>query len=47
MSSIDKYSMISLAPSIAVIIGVVVITVLGSLFLKKAIAKDAAAAGEK
>lgn len=47
MSFIDKYSMISLAPSIAVIVGVVAITVFGSLFLKKAIAKDAAAAGDK
>ncbi|KDE40048.1 MAG: hypothetical protein ACK4L8_07970 [Nitrincola lacisaponensis] len=46
MTSIDKYSLISLAPSLAVIVGVVAITVFGIVFLKKAIAKDAAKAGE-
>ncbi|WP_200834042.1 hypothetical protein [Nitrincola tapanii] len=47
MLSIDKYSLISLAPSIAVIAAVVVITILGVGFLKKEIAKDAAAAERK
>lgn len=40
--SIDKYSLISLAPSLAVIAAVVAITVFGVIFLKKQIAKDAA-----
>ena len=44
--SIDKYSMISLAPSIAVIAGVVAITIFGIIFLKKQIAKDAAKSGK-
>ena len=40
--SIDKYSMISLAPSLAVIAALIGITVFGIIFLKKQIAKDAA-----
>ncbi|WP_168927541.1 hypothetical protein [Nitrincola alkalilacustris] len=46
MTPIDKYSMISFAPSIMVILGVVAITIGGIIFLKKQIAKDAEAAGE-
>ncbi|MCD8513830.1 MAG: hypothetical protein LRY63_11325 [Nitrincola sp.] len=44
--SIDKYSMIHLAPSLAVIAGVVAITVFGIIFLKKQIEKDASKSGK-
>lgn len=45
--SIDKYSMISLAPSVAVIVGVVAITVFGIVFIKKAMAEDSAKSSKK
>ncbi len=44
--SIDKYSMISLAPSLAVIAGIVAITVYGIIFFKKQIDKDASKSGK-
>jgi len=42
MLSIDKYSMISFAPSIAIVAAMLVMTVMGVRFLKREIAKDAA-----
>ncbi|WP_164498069.1 hypothetical protein [Nitrincola tibetensis] len=47
MTFIDKYSLISFAPSVAVIAGVIVITFFGLRFLKKEMAKDAEAAARK
>lgn len=44
MLSIDKYSLISFAPSVAVVATVFVLTFLGIRFLKKSIAEDAAKA---
>jgi hypothetical protein len=46
MPAIDKYSLISFAPSIAIVAAMIVMTVLGVRFLKKAIAADAAKAGK-
>lgn len=42
MANIDKYSLISFAPSIAIIAAMLVMTVVGARFLKKAMAADAA-----
>ncbi|MBN3561238.1 hypothetical protein [Aliamphritea spongicola] len=44
---VDKYSLISFAPSIAIVGAMLVMVVLGVSFLKKSIAKDAAAAERK
>lgn len=41
MLSIDKYSLISFAPSIAVVAAMLVMTFMGVRFLKRAIARDA------
>ncbi|WP_020681489.1 hypothetical protein [Marinobacterium rhizophilum] len=46
MTSIDKYSLVSFAPSVLIVATCVVLTVVGVRFLRKNIAKDAAAAGE-
>lgn len=43
---IDKYSMISFAPSIAIVAAMLVMTFFGIRYLKKVIAEDAAKAGE-
>ncbi|WP_281171147.1 hypothetical protein [Marinobacterium litorale] len=42
----DKYSLISFAPSIVIVAAMIVMGVVGGRYLKKAIAKDAAKAGE-
>ncbi|GAB0151627.1 MULTISPECIES: hypothetical protein [Marinobacterium] len=47
MLNIDKYSMISFAPSIAIVAAMLVMTFLGVRFLKREIAKDAARAQQK
>lgn len=47
MLNIDKYSMISFAPSIAIVAAMLVMTFLGVRFLKREIAKDAAQAQQK
>ncbi len=46
MTSIDKYSLISFAPSILIVVAMIVMTVAGIRFLKKAMAQDAQKAGE-
>ena len=46
MGSIDKYNLISLAPSLVIIGAMLVMTVVGIKLLKGAIAKDAAKSGE-
>lgn len=43
MNPIDKYSLISLAPSLAIIAAIIGITVFGIRFMKKEMDKDAAA----
>ncbi len=43
----DKYAMISFVPSIAIVAAMIVGTVVAIKLLKKEIAKDAAAAGQK
>jgi hypothetical protein len=47
MLSIDKYSMISFAPSIAIVAAMLVMTFLGVRFLKREMAKDAAKADQR
>jgi hypothetical protein len=47
MLNIDKYSMISFAPSIAVVAAMLVMTFLGVRFLKREMAKDAAKADQR
>ncbi|WP_292950288.1 MULTISPECIES: hypothetical protein [unclassified Neptuniibacter] len=42
----DKYSLISVAPSLAIVAAMIVGTVVGIVVLKKVIAKDAAAANQ-
>ncbi|WP_170221817.1 hypothetical protein [Neptunomonas concharum] len=44
MFGIDKYSLISFAPSIAVVVGCVALVVIGVPMLKKAMAADEARA---
>ncbi len=44
MTLIDKYSLVSFAPSVLIIAGCVAFVVLGIGFLRKNIARDAAAA---
>lgn len=44
MANIDKYSLLSFAPSIAIIAAMLVMTVVGVRFLKKSMAADAAKA---
>jgi hypothetical protein len=44
MTAIDKYSLVSFAPSMLIIAGCVAFAVLGIGFLRKNMAKDAAAA---
>ena len=46
MPTIDKYSLISFAPSILIVVAMLVMTVAGIRFLKKAMAHVAAKAGE-
>lgn len=46
MANIDKYSLISFAPSIAIIAAMLVMAVVGARFLKKAMAADAAKASQ-
>lgn len=41
MPAIDKYSLISFAPSIAIVAAMIVMTIVAVRFLKKAIAADA------
>ena len=41
MSAIDKYNMISLAPSLVIIAAMIVIGIVGGRLLKKAIVRDA------
>lgn len=45
MPAIDKYSLISFAPSIAIVAAMLVMTVVGIRLLKKSIVADAAKAG--
>ncbi|WP_261840996.1 MULTISPECIES: hypothetical protein [Aliamphritea] len=44
---VDKYNLISFAPSIAIVGAMLVMVVVGVCLLKKSIAKDAAAAERK
>lgn len=46
MPTIDKYSLISFAPSILIVVAMIIMTFGGIRLLKKAIARDAAKAGE-
>ena len=46
MSAIDKYSLISFAPSIAIVAAMLAMTFFGIMFLKKSMATDAAKAGQ-
>lgn len=41
MLNIDKYSLISFAPSVAIVAAMLVITFFGLRFMKREIAKDA------
>jgi hypothetical protein len=43
MTAIDKYSLVSFAPSVLIILGCVAFVAVGIGFLRKNIAKDAAA----
>lgn len=47
MMNIDKYSMISFAPSIAIVAAMLAMTFFGVRFLKREIAKDAARAQQQ
>ncbi|GAA0685778.1 hypothetical protein GCM10009104_09350 [Marinobacterium maritimum] len=47
MFDIDKYSMISFAPSILIVAAMLVISFFGLRFMKREIAKDAANAQQK
>ncbi len=47
MFDIDKYSMISFAPSILIVAAMLVISFFGLRFMKREIAKDAAKAQQK
>ncbi len=47
MMNIDKYSLISFAPSVAIVAACLAITVLGIRFVKREMAKDAQKAGER
>ncbi len=44
MTAIDKYSLVSFAPSVLIVAGCIAMVVVGVGFLRKQIAKDAAAA---
>ncbi len=44
MTAIDKYSLLSFAPSVVIILGCVAFVVVGISFLRKNISKDGAAA---
>ncbi|HSG03530.1 MAG TPA: hypothetical protein VLA39_07315 [Marinobacterium sp.] len=46
MIGIDKYSLISFAPSIAIVAAMLVMTFFGIRFLKRSIEADAAKAGQ-
>ncbi|MBP0049196.1 hypothetical protein H9C73_10655 [Marinobacterium sp. AK62] len=46
MFNIDKYSLISFAPSIMIVAAMLVITFFGVRFMKREMAKDARKAGE-
>lgn len=46
MPAIDKYSLISFAPSIAIVVAMIVMTIVAVRFLKKAMAADADKAAE-
>lgn len=46
MPAIDKYSLISFAPSIAIVAAMIVMTIVAIRFLKKAMAADAKKAGK-
>ncbi|NVK02979.1 MAG: hypothetical protein HWE12_15685 [Oceanospirillaceae bacterium] len=46
MAGIDKYSLISFAPSIAIVAAMLAMTFIGIRLLKKSIAADAAKAGQ-
>lgn len=47
MFNIDKYSMISFAPSILIVAAMLVITAYGLRFMKREMAKDAAKAQQQ
>ncbi|MBA4502282.1 hypothetical protein [Marinobacterium marinum] len=47
MFDIDKYSMISFAPSVLIVAAMLVISFFGLRFMKREIAKDAAKAEQK
>lgn len=46
MFNIDKYSLISFAPSIMIVAAMLIITLFGVRFMKREMAKDARKAGE-
>ncbi|NVK40665.1 MAG: hypothetical protein HWE39_05420 [Oceanospirillaceae bacterium] len=46
MTGIDKYSLVSFAPSILIVAGCIGMVVFGIGFLRKQIAKDSAAASK-
>ena len=47
MFDIDKYSMMSFAPSVVIVASMLVITYFGIRFMKREISKDAAKAQQK
>jgi len=47
MTGIDKYSLVSFAPSILIVAGCIGMVFFGVNFLRKQIAKDAAAASSR
>lgn len=47
MFDIDKYSMMSFAPSVMIVAAMLVITFFGVRFMKREIARDAAKAQQK